>query len=115
MQFVYVVNESLRMDKGKIAAQVSHGAVGLMRLDDTEYPSLATWRRDNLASKATVVRADAETFESIKEEVDFNRLPHYLVIDAGRTQVSAGSETVLAIGPVSKKRLVGITDGLKLL
>jgi PTH2 family peptidyl-tRNA hydrolase len=39
----------------------------------------------------------------------------YIVHDAGRTQIPAGSQTVLAIGPAPKSALDKITGHLKLL
>ena len=42
-------------------------------------------------------------------------IPCYLVTDAGRTQIAAGSKTVLAIGPWGKSRLDTLTGHLKLL
>jgi PTH2 family peptidyl-tRNA hydrolase len=42
-------------------------------------------------------------------------LPCYLVHDAGRTQIPAGSQTVLAIGPAPKSKINEITGHLKLL
>lgn len=42
-------------------------------------------------------------------------IPCYLVTDAGRTQIAAGSRTVLAIGPWGKSRLDTLTGHLKLL
>jgi peptidyl-tRNA hydrolase, PTH2 family len=39
----------------------------------------------------------------------------YLVEDAGRTQIAAGSKTVLAIGPAPASALDKITSHLKLL
>jgi peptidyl-tRNA hydrolase len=42
-------------------------------------------------------------------------LPCYIVHDAGRTQIAAGSQTVLAIGPGYKSDIDRITGGLPLL
>ncbi|KAJ9508908.1 hypothetical protein QJQ45_028225, partial [Haematococcus lacustris] len=42
-------------------------------------------------------------------------LPTYIVHDAGRTQIPAGSQTVLAIGPAPKSTIDGITGHLRLL
>ena len=39
----------------------------------------------------------------------------YIVEDAGRTQIAAGSQTVLAIGPAPESVLKTITGHLKLL
>ena len=42
-------------------------------------------------------------------------LPVFVVHDAGRTQVAAGSRTVLAIGPAAKSQVDRVTGHLKLL
>ncbi len=42
-------------------------------------------------------------------------LPVYIVCDAGRTQIPAGSQTVLAVGPGPKSAIDKITGHLKLL
>lgn len=39
----------------------------------------------------------------------------FVVVDAGRTQIAAGSRTVLAIGPAPKTLVDQITGHLKLL
>lgn len=38
-----------------------------------------------------------------------------VIHDAGRTQIAAGSATVLGIGPAPKGRIDEVTGGLKLL
>lgn len=42
-------------------------------------------------------------------------LPWFVVADAGRTQIAAGSKTVIAIGPAPKSYIDNITGGLPLL
>ena len=42
-------------------------------------------------------------------------LPSYIVHDAGRTQIAAGSQTVLAIGPGAVSQVNLVTGGLSLL
>lgn len=42
-------------------------------------------------------------------------LPAYIVQDAGRTQIAAGSQTVLAIGPGPKSAIDKVTGHLSLL
>ena len=42
-------------------------------------------------------------------------LPMYLVEDAGRTQIAAGSRTVLGLGPAPVSVFEGVSDHLKLM
>jgi len=42
-------------------------------------------------------------------------LPSFAVRDAGRTQVAAGSLTVLAIGPAGRSAIDNVTGHLRLL
>ena len=42
-------------------------------------------------------------------------LPVYLVEDAGRTQIAAGSRTVLGLGPAPVREFDGVTSHLKLM
>jgi PTH2 family peptidyl-tRNA hydrolase len=43
------------------------------------------------------------------------KLPYYLVADAGRTQIAAGSITVCAVGPAPISEIDKITKQFKLL
>lgn len=60
------------------------------------------------------VNSEAELLE-IEAMAQALNLVNYVVADAGRTQIGAGSLTVLAIGPASKPELDQITGHLKLL
>ena len=51
----------------------------------------------------------------IKAQATEQGIPCYLVTDAGRTQIAAGSKTVLALGPWGKSKLDKITGHLGLL
>lgn len=51
----------------------------------------------------------------IQAEAREEGIPCYLVTDAGRTQIAAGSQTVLALGPWGKSRLDKLTGHLGLL
>jgi len=53
--------------------------------------------------------------EDIESKAKGRGLVTYFVTDAGRTQIAAGSRTVLAIGPAPDSSFVGLTDHLKLL
>ncbi|XP_056166877.1 uncharacterized protein LOC115665098 isoform X1 [Syzygium oleosum] len=51
----------------------------------------------------------------LREAAESTGLPTFVVTDAGRTQVAAGSRTVLAIGPGPKASVDSITGKLRLL
>ncbi|PKA65336.1 peptidyl-tRNA hydrolase, PTH2 family [Apostasia shenzhenica] len=86
LKMVFVVRQDLKMGAGKIASQCAHAATGL-------YAELLQRYCLNLEI--------SEFFENrLKNTADQYGLPTFIVADAGRTQVQAGSKTVLAIGPV---------------
>jgi len=50
----------------------------------------------------------------LKEKAKALNIPAYIVHDAGRTQIAAGSATVLALGPSTIPLLDQVTGHLKL-
>ncbi len=65
-------------------------------------------------SKKVVLKCNSEE-ELLRLNNEARRLPHYLVRDAGLTQVKPGTITALAIGPASDEEIDKITSELKLL
>ncbi|XP_067396534.1 serine/threonine-protein kinase SRPK-like isoform X3 [Emydura macquarii macquarii] len=115
-KMVLVVNMGLAMGVGKIAAQVGHAAVGLYQLiqeKSTEREMICQW--DECGAKKVVVQgSNAAHLMDLQALALSLELPTYLVQDAGRTQVSAGSYTVLAI--IGEEEIVNkVTGKLKLL
>lgn len=53
--------------------------------------------------------------EALAEKAERLHIPNYIVVDAGRTQIAAGSETVLALGPGNVSEINQVTGSLKLL
>eukprot|EP00546_Thalassionema_frauenfeldii_P016194 CAMPEP_0178902988 /NCGR_PEP_ID=MMETSP0786-20121207/4911_1 /TAXON_ID=186022 /ORGANISM="Thalassionema frauenfeldii, Strain CCMP 1798" /LENGTH=175 /DNA_ID=CAMNT_0020574317 /DNA_START=74 /DNA_END=601 /DNA_ORIENTATION=- len=114
-KMVLVVNTTLKMGKGKIAAQVGHAAVACYKRASKQCPvGLAAWERTGCAKIA--VKCDSEQeMEEIAVAALSRDLPCYLVEDAGRTQIAAGSRTVLGIGPAPVYAFEGVTSHLKLM
>jgi PTH2 family peptidyl-tRNA hydrolase len=56
-----------------------------------------------------------EDRNELRSKAERAGLPTFTVADAGRTQVAAGSKTVLVIGPGSKASVDAITRHLRLL
>ena len=53
--------------------------------------------------------------DALYRAVHKTALPYYLVCDAGKTQIPAGSHTVLAIGPGLNDEIDALTGTLRLL
>jgi PTH2 family peptidyl-tRNA hydrolase len=112
---VLVVRTDLKMTKGKIAAQCCHGAIGAYQQAAEVAPiALRRWERSGCAKVALQVGSEAELI-AVYRAVRAHRLPCYLVVDAGRTQIEAGSKTVCAIGPAPVDAINAVTGELKLL
>ncbi|XP_043408034.1 probable peptidyl-tRNA hydrolase 2 isoform X2 [Chelonia mydas] len=83
----------------QIAAQVGHAAVGLYQLiqeKSTGREMICQW--DECGAKKVVVQGSNTAHLMDLQALALSlELPTYLVQDAGRTQVPAGSYTVLAI------------------
>ncbi len=114
-KLVLCVNNSLGMGKGKIAAQCSHATLGAYKLAVAHCNSaIENWKEQGQAKVAVRVDTNDEMFELQKKAVAVG-LVTCLFEDEGRTQVTPGSKTVLAIGPAPIKAFRGITSHLKLL
>lgn len=110
-----VVRETLNMSPGKIGAQVGHAIMLFMEckygisgtpgdLDDE-----MTWRHTGYTK--ILKRADDKEFERLKQE----HQPSFVAVDLGRTEVPAGSETVMALWPMRKSAQSKTLKRLRLL
>ena len=114
-KMVLCVNMELSMGKGKIAAQCSHAAVGCYKVSSKQCPSaLRAWERTGCAKIALKCPTQDE-LELIAAKAMERDIPLYLVEDAGRTQIAAGSRTVLGLGPAPTYVFDEITSHLKLM
>jgi len=74
-------------------------------------PTLTIYRQAKVCLKVPT-EAELQQLRALATQAG---LVSYQVEDAGRTQIAAGSRTVLAIGPAPVKELDNITGHLKLL
>merc|ERR1712176_333046 len=113
-KLVLVVNKSLKMKSGKIAAQCGHASVACYKSALRQCPNaLKAWENTGCA-KVAVSCPNEEEMLCIMRKAYEKQIPLYLVEDAGRTQIAAGSKTVLGLGPAPVREFVGVTDHLKL-
>ncbi|KAG6608093.1 peptidyl-tRNA hydrolase 2, mitochondrial isoform X1 [Cucurbita pepo subsp. pepo] len=115
LKLVLVVRQDLKMGSGKIASQCAHAATGLYaQLMQSHRNLLRQWELCG-QPKIVVTCKNQQEMNKLKDAAENVGLPTFVVADAGRTQVSAGSKTVLAIGPGPKEFIDAVTGKLRLL
>ena len=112
MKQVLVVNQSLKLPKGKLAAQVAHGAVGAFL--EASAPAQRAWLAEGMP-KVVVSAASADDLLDLEQRAAEDGIPHCLIEDAGRTVVPEGTITCLGLGPAEDAALDRLTGVLKLL
>ncbi|KAF4976158.1 hypothetical protein FZEAL_7136 [Fusarium zealandicum] len=119
-KLVLVVRTDLGMTKGKIAAQCSHATLACYKTlshapaDSPQRKLLKRWERLGQAKIAVQVKSQDEILE-LRRKARSLGLTAEVIQDAGRTQIEAGSMTVLGVGPAPRSIVDQITGGLKLL
>lgn len=114
-KMLLIVNTELNMGKGKIAAQCGHAAVGCYDASRRKCPAaVQAWYRTGCAKIALKCSSTEELLALAQLAQQKYRIPYYLVEDAGRTQIAAGSRTVLGLfAPAAL--FEGFTSHLKLM
>lgn len=109
LKMVLCVRTDLGMNKGKVAAQCCHACLGAYRDAIHTRPTwVKAWLHRGQA-KITLKVQSEELMNNVAAAAIEAGLPAYIVEDAGRTQIPAGSRTVLAIGPAPVAALDEIT------
>lgn len=112
MKQVIVVNQALRLPKGKLAAQVAHGAVGAFLEAGVE--AQRAWLEEGMP-KVVLAAPGVEDLLRLEHLAEEQGLPSCLVEDAGRTVVPEGTLTCLGLGPAPDDQIDRLTGELKLL
>lgn len=115
MQMSLIVRSDLKMSPGKIGAQCAHAAVICCKKAEKKKPDhLKAWL--NLGQPKVVLRVGSQhEIEYLAKIASEKSVLNGLVRDAGRTEVLAGTITVLGIGPDTKTNVDELTGKLKLL
>ncbi|XP_026287276.1 peptidyl-tRNA hydrolase 2, mitochondrial-like [Frankliniella occidentalis] len=115
IKLILVVRNDLKMGKGKIAAQCSHAAVQAYQQAKAHTPkTLQSWERNGQPKIVVKCETEEELLALSRHSKTLN-LTTSLVRDAGRTQIAAGSRTVLGVGPGPANDVNTVTGHLKLL
>jgi peptidyl-tRNA hydrolase, PTH2 family len=112
MKQVIVVNQSLKLPKGKLAAQAAHASVGaFVEAEDDARVN----RLEEGMPKVVLQVPETDDLLRLYDQALQDGLPACLVEDAGRTVVPAGTLTCLGIGPARDDEIDRLTGELKLL
>ena len=114
IKMVFFVRRDLKMGKGKIGSQCAHASIGLYKkLLKNKNNLLDHWERSG--SKKIVLKVDNENaFGDILVYCEKHNILNHTVVDAGKTQIEANSQTVLVIIEENKK-LNNLTRKYKLM
>lgn len=123
---VIVVNRSLNMPPGKLAAQVAHASInallstsapigeGVIGLPALRESAQGRWLREKFTKLVVYVKSEEKllrTFEKAKAA----GLPCSLILDEGLTFFDKPTYTTVGVGPAWSDQFIGITSGLRLL
>jgi len=104
IKMIFFVRQDLKMGKGKIASQCSHGAISLYKkiLKNDKNLLLDDW--ELTGSKKIVLKVKNENeFTNIIKFCELNNIIYNKVIDAGKTQIEKNSNTIINILHENKK------------
>ena len=114
VKMVLVVRNDLKMGKGKASAQCAHAAVAAYKQAVKKAPKvLRAYERHG--TPKVVVKVDTEVdLLTVYATAQSLNLVTSIIQDAGRTQIAAGSRTVVAVGPGPESLIDQVTGQLKL-
>ena len=114
VKLVLVINNDLKMGKGKIAAQAGHASVtATLKAAEHRPTTLDSWLKSG--QKKVCLKSSYDDLMELESKAKANGIQTVRITDAGKTQIPSGSLTVIAFGPDNEDILQGLTGHLKLL
>ncbi|KAF9763900.1 Peptidyl-tRNA hydrolase [Nosema granulosis] len=92
-----VINKSLKMSTGKIVAQIGHALFNVVATFNQKQDMYDLWKQNE--EDLVLYEASIEEIKSLSSVLHKHSIPYSKIIDAGRTQIPSGSNTVLIVGP----------------
>lgn len=120
VRMTLIVRQDLKMGKGKAATQCSHATLALYKKmsnpNSRAYnpEMLRRWEYGNGQAKITLQVPSQHEMDLLFATAMSLNINSCIVHDAGRTQIAAGSATVLGLGPAPKSVMDQVTSELKL-
>lgn len=109
---VIILRSDIKMSTGKKCVQCSHASLGAYKKGNKEI--IKRWEFEGQKKVVLKVNSEEEILEFFKR-VKKEKIPCFLVEDAGLTELEPGTITALCIGPEEEEKLNKITGNLKLL
>ena len=111
MKQAIIVRTDLRLSRGKLAAQASHASLGAYKRASFLHKKL--WELQGQKKVVLQVSSEQELL-SVFEKAKKEKLPCFLVVDAGLTEVKRGTKTAVGIGPAADEKIDKVAGELKL-
>ncbi|MFB6144123.1 MAG: aminoacyl-tRNA hydrolase [Candidatus Nanohaloarchaea archaeon] len=108
---VIVVSDDTGMSTGKMISQACHAS--LKAAEKASDEARGEW--ESSGAKKVALSAGGKSLEDLFRQAKRNKLPAYLVKDAGLTEVESGTKTALGIGPAEESKIDKITGELGLI
>lgn len=107
-----IVRKDLTLSSGKLAVQCSHAAVQCSLMVKKHHPRIFERWMNHGSRKICLAIENLSLLSSLKDRARESGLMVYLVKDAGRTELPAGTVTVLGIGPAPRSVIDLLTENL---
>jgi len=109
-----IIREDLKLSSGKLAVQVAHAAVmAVERAEKMNRSQVSDWKAEGQKKVVLKVPGVPDLFR-LRDDAERAGIPGALVIDAGLTEIPAGTITALGLGPAPNKLMDKVTGKLKL-
>jgi len=112
MKQAIIIRQDLKLPKGKACAQASHASVEAVLRSEKDV--VKKWRQEGMAKIVLKVK-DIKELHSFAQSAKDAGLVTATITDAGRTVVSPGTVTCLAIGPSDDASIDSVVSSLSLL
>ena len=107
-----VVRDDIDMSLGKMCVQCCHASLGSAK--EAKKDVVKKWEEEG-AKKVVLKVGSEKELKNLYKKTRSEKIPCFLVKDAGLTQLKPGTATCLGIGPAEEKEIDKITGDLKLL
>jgi len=114
MTMVLVTRKDLKLSPGKLAAQAGHAAVNCVLTAKKVKPKIVEEWRNTGSRKIVCQVSNLDAMKRLYGDARDLGLISEMIKDAGRTEIPAGTVTVLGIGPGPRRAIDELTGSLPL-